>query len=64
MIASRIHTSIKQLLSFPAHLPDVKTKYILADVANPAEAWRWSMANLPIIRARGEDRIAGDTRTK
>ena len=62
MISLRIHTALKQLLSFPAHLPDVKTKYILADIANPEEAWRWSMANLPIIRARWKERIAGDTR--
>lgn len=62
MIASRIFTAIKQLLSFPAHLPDVKIKYILADIINPVEAWNWSMANLPIIRARWNDRIAGDTR--
>ena len=62
MISLRIHTALKQLLSFPAHLPDVKAKYILADIINPVKAWNWSMANLPIIRARWNDRIAGDTR--
>ena len=61
-IAFRVNTAIKQLLSFPAYLPDANPLYLAKSVATPGASWRWCMENLPVFEQRWKSRIAGDTR--
>lgn len=61
-VSFRIFTALKQFLSFPAYLPDARADYLLADIVNPAKAWKWCMENLPIFNERWNGRMAGDPR--
>lgn len=61
-IAFRVNTAIKQLLSFPAYLPDVNIGDLAKSMATPGASWNWCMKNLPIFQQRWKSRIAGDTR--
>ena len=61
-ISFRVFTALKQLLSFPAYLPDASAKYLLQNLANPVSAWKWSMENLPLFHKRWNSRMAGDPR--
>ena len=61
-VSFRIFTALKQLLSFPAYLPDASAKYLLQNLANPVGAWKWSMENLPLFHKRWNSRMAGDPR--
>ena len=61
-ISFRIFTAIKQLLSFPAYLPDASARYLLQNLANPVGAWKWSIENLPLFHKRWNSRMAGDPR--
>ena len=61
-VSFRIFTAIKQLLSFPAYLPDASAKYLVQSLANPVSAWKWSMENLPLFHKRWNSRMAGDPR--
>ena len=61
-ISFRVFTALKQLLSFPAYLPDASAKYLVQSLANPVSAWKWSMENLPLFHKRWNSRMAGDPR--
>ncbi len=61
-VSFRVFTALKQLLSFPAYLPDASLAHLAKDVVNPVNAWNWSMKNLPIFEKRWQSRMAGDPR--
>ena len=61
-ISFRVFTAIKQLLSWPAFLADANWGILAKNFANPVEAWRWSMENLPLFEKRWKSRQAGDSR--
>ena len=61
-ISLRVFTAIKQLLSWPAFLADANWGILAKNFANPVEAWRWSMENLPLFEKRWKSRQAGDSR--
>lgn len=61
-VSFRLYTALKQLLSFPAYLPEVNAKYIAQDVVNPVGAWKWCSNNLPIFKERWDSRMSGDPR--
>ena len=61
-VSFRIFTALKQFLSMPAYIPEARADYLLMDIANPAEAWKWSMDNLPIFNERWKSRMVGDPR--
>ena len=61
-VSFRLYTALKQLLSFPAYLPEVNAKYIAQDIVNPVGAWKWCSNNLPIFKERWDSRMSGDPR--
>ena len=61
-VSFRIFTALKQFLSFPAYIPEVRADYLLKSIVNPVEAWTWSMEHLPIFNERWNGRMAGDPR--
>lgn len=61
-VSFRIFTALKQFLSMPAYIPDARADYLLRNIANPAGAWKWSMAHLPIFNERWKSRMSGDPR--
>lgn len=46
----------------PAYISDSNPMYLVANIANPIGAWRWSMKNLPLVEKRWSSRMAGDPR--
>ena len=58
----RLFTALKQFLSMPAYLSDSNPVYLIANIANPIGAWKWSMENLPLFEKRWKSRMAGDPR--
>ena len=61
-VSFRVFTALKQFLSWPAYIPEVRADYMLADLVNPAGAWKWCMDNLPIFNERWKSRMVGDPR--
>lgn len=61
-VSMRVFTALKQFLSAPAYIPEVRADHILVDLVNPFGAWMWSMKHLPIFNERWKSRIAGDPR--
>ncbi len=61
-VSFRIFTALKQFLSAPAYIPEVRPDYLLANMVNPVKAWKWSMEHLPIFNERWHSRMAGDPR--
>lgn len=61
-VSYRIITALKQFLSMPAYLSDSNPAYLVANIANPIGAWKWSMENLPLFEKRWKSRMAGDPR--
>lgn len=61
-IAFRVNTAIKQLLSFPAYLPDARIDDLAKSMMTPGRSWNWCMENIPMFEKRWKSRKAGDTR--
>ena len=61
-VSFRLFTALKQFLSMPAYLSDSNPAYLVANIANPIGAWKWSMENLPLFEKRWKSRMAGDPR--
>lgn len=61
-VSFRLFTALKQFLSMPAYLSDSNPAYLIANIANPIGAWKWSMENLPLFEKRWKSRMAGDPR--
>lgn len=61
-VSFRMFTALKQFLSMPAYIPEVRTDYLLRNIANPVGAWKWSMEHLPIFSERWRSRMSGDPR--
>ena len=61
-VSFRTFTALKQFLSLPAYIPEVRADYLLKSIVNPVEAWTWSMEHLPIFNERWNGRMAGDPR--
>ena len=61
-VSFRMFTALKQFLSMPAYIPEVRADYLLKSIVNPVEAWTWSMEHLPIFNERWNGRMAGDPR--
>lgn len=61
-VSFRVFTALKQFLSWPAFIPETRPDYLLANLANPVKAWKWSMENMPIFDERWRSRMAGDPR--
>ena len=61
-VSFRLFTALKQFLSMPAYLSDSNPAYLIANIANPIGAWKWSMENLPLFEKRWNSRMAGDPR--
>ncbi len=61
-VSFRVFTALKQFLSMPAYISDSNPMYLVANIANPIGAWRWSMNNLPLFEKRWSSRMAGDPR--
>lgn len=61
-VSFRMFTALKQFLSMPAYIPEARTDYLLRNIANPVEAWKWSMEHLPIFNERWRSRMSGDPR--
>lgn len=61
-VSFRVFTALKQFLSMPAYLSDSNPLYLVANIANPYGAWKWSMENLPLFEKRWRSRMAGDPR--
>ena len=58
----RLHTAMKQLLSYPAFWVDARIDELYHAAASPIDSWNWCMENLPVFRHRWEKRTIGDTR--
>ena len=61
-VSLRVFTALKQFLSIPAYIPEVRADHIIADIINPVGAWKWSMEHLPIFEERWRSRTSGDPR--
>lgn len=61
-VSLRVFTALKQFLSMPAYVSDCNPVYLAANIANPYNAWRWSLENLPLFDKRWRSRMAGDPR--
>lgn len=61
-VSFRMFTTLKQLASMPAYIPEVRADYLAANILNPAKAWKWSMEHLPIFSERWRSRVSGDPR--
>lgn len=65
-ISFRVYTALKQFLSYPAYLSEASILN-LAKYTNPvgaANAWNWSMDELPGFSKRWQSRQAGDNRLR
>ena len=58
----RLHTALKQTLSYPAFWADARIDDLYHAVASPIDSWNWCMENLPVFKRRWEKRTVGDTR--
>ena len=58
----RVHTALKQVLSFPAFMSDARPGDILHAAGNAMGSVKWAMENLPGFSKRWESRRVGDTR--
>lgn len=61
-VSFRLFTALKQLTSMPAFVADANMLYLAKSIANPKNAWDWSMKELPLFRKRWESRMSGDPR--
>ena len=58
----RLHTALKQMLSYPAFWTEARADDLAKGLANPLKSWDWCMENLPVFKHRWEKRTIGDTR--
>lgn len=58
----RLHTALKQTLSYPAFWADARIDDLYHAAASPIDSWNWCMENLPVFKRRWEKRTVGDTR--
>ena len=58
----RLHTALKQMLSYPAFWTEARADDLAKGLANPLKSWNWCMENLPVFKHRWEKRTIGDTR--
>lgn len=59
-ISFRLHTAMKQVLSFPAFISEANTVELAKCLANPAASWNWAMENMPVFKKRWLSRQAGN----
>lgn len=59
-ISFRLHTAMKQVLSFPAFISEANTVELAKCLANPAASWNWAMENMPVFKKRWQSRQAGN----
>lgn len=59
-ISFRLHTAMKQVLSFPAFVSEANTVELAKCLANPAASWNWAMENMPVFKKRWLSRQAGN----
>ena len=61
-VSGRLNTSLKQLLSLPAVIPDLSVSGIAECLRHPENPWNWCMENLPQFQERWLSRRSGDPR--
>lgn len=61
-VSFRMYTALKQLLSAPSYIPEVRAADIAKSIANPYGDFKWCLENIPIFRERWHSRISGDPR--